>query len=267
MTKKRNPFFAALASFVICGLGQLYNGKPAKAAVAYAFGLACAAFAIFAPLSSSISWILAAVVFNIIVSMFFIIDAVRDARHSQEFMLRPYNRWWIYLGIILIQVLLLLPLEERLALSSTKAFKFPTGSMEPTLERGDHLIVNMQAYSKAAPERGDLSVFKYPGNESVFYIKRVIGLPGGKIEILKRTVYINDQPIKEPYTKYIDPESSNEHYGPYFLPQGKYFLLGDNRDNSQDSRFWGFVDRSKFVGQARYLYWAKNKSRIGKQLE
>jgi signal peptidase I len=266
MTKKRNPFLAALATFGACGLGQLYNGKPIKAAVAYALGLACAVFAIFAPISSSLSWILAVVFFQILVIAIFIIDAVRDARNSKEFVLRRYNRWYAYLGIILIHALLISPLLENPILSSVKSFKIPTSSMEPTLEIGDRLIVNLKAYHKADPARGDLVAFKYPQKESTIYLKRVLGLPGEKIEIIGHTVNINDHPLNEPYTKYIYSESMYGHYGPYLLSQGKYFLLGDNRDNSQDSRFFGPVDRSKLVGQARYLYWATNKSRIGKQL-
>jgi len=102
--KKRNLFLAGLASLVVCGLGQLYNGKPAKAAIAYIFWLSCSAFAIFAPLSLSLSWLLAAVSINLIVNIIFIVDAIRDARKSKEFLLRPYNRWYLYLGIILVQV-------------------------------------------------------------------------------------------------------------------------------------------------------------------
>jgi signal peptidase I len=267
MTKKRNPFLAALATFGAWGLGQLYNGKPIKAAVAYASGLAYVAFAIFAPLSSSLSWLLAAVFLQLMLIVIFIIDAVRDARNSKEFVLRRYNRWWIYLGIILIQVLLVYPLVEIPVHSSIKSFHFPTGSMEPTIKIGDRFIANMKAYNKTSPARGDLAVFKYPENNSVLYVKRVIGLPGEKIEMVKQTVFVNDQPLKEPYAQYIEPEIMEDHYGPFFLPKDKYFMLGDNRDNSHDSRFWGYVDRSEFVGQVRYLYWAENKSRIGKQLK
>jgi signal peptidase I len=267
MTKKRNPFLAALATFGAFGLGQLYNGKPIKAAVAYASGLVCAAFAILAPLSSSLSWILAVVFIQIMVIAILIIDAIRDARNSGEFVLRRYNRWYAYLGIILVQALLISPLLEKPILSSAKSFRIPNSSMEPTLEIGDRLVANAKAYNQAGPARYDLVVFKYPEKESILYIKRVLGLPGEKIEIIGHIVYVNDHPLNEPYAKYIDPDSQYDHYGPYLLTQGKYFVMGDNRDNSQDSRFWGPVDRSKFVAKAQYLYWAKNKLRIGKQLK
>jgi signal peptidase I len=265
MTKKRNLFLAALATLMTNGLGQLYNGKPGKALIAYVLWLACGAFAVLAPLSSSLAWLLAAALMSVFLSVILIIDAVRDARKTKEFVLRRYNRWYVYLGVIIVQLFLVMPCFEKLVLSSIKAFSLPSVSMEPTLHVGDRLVVDTKAYDPRAPQRGDIVVIKYPQNESIVYLKRVIGLPGENIEIMGRVVLINGQPLKEPYVKFMTPESIYDHYGPIPLPKDKYFLLGDNRDNSQDSRFWGSVDRAKFVGQVRYLYWAKNKSRIGKQ--
>jgi signal peptidase I len=267
MVKKRNPFLAALASLLTCGLGQLYNGKPFKAAAAYIFWLVCAAFWTFAPLSSSLSWLLAAFILNIIVIVIPIIDSFRDARKSKELTLRRYNRWYVYLAIILVQLFLISPVFKGLIFSSTRAFKFPSGSMDPTLEIGDRVVVNPKAYTQTTPRRGDIAVLKYPKDESVFYLKRVIGLPGEKVEMIGRTVYVNDLPLKESHTKYINLVSIYDHYGPYWLSKDEYFLLGDNRDNSQDSRFLGSVDRSKFIGKVGYIYWAKDKSRIGKRPE
>lgn len=149
-----------------------------------------------------------------------------------------------------------------------QAFKIPTGSMESNLLIGDHLLVNKFVYgyhssswlSKLFPykglRRGDVIVFKYPHNPEVAYVKRLIGLPGEKVEMVGHTVYINGQPLKEPYTQYIDPGSAFERYGPYQVPEGKYFAMGDNRDNSQDSRFWGFVPRDHIIGKALVIYWS-----------
>ncbi len=149
-----------------------------------------------------------------------------------------------------------------------QAFKIPTGSMESNLLIGDHLLVNKFVYgyhppgflSKLLPykdlKRGDVIVFKYPNSPDVAYVKRLIGLPGDKVEITGRTVYINGQALKENYTQYIDPGSLYEHYGPYYVPPGNYFAMGDNRDNSQDSRFWGFVPRDHFIGKALVIYWS-----------
>ena len=148
-----------------------------------------------------------------------------------------------------------------------QAFKIPTGSMESNLLIGDHLLVNKFVYgltpgplSKILPykelKRGDVIVFKYPNSPDVAYVKRLIGLPGEKVEMVGRTVYINDKALEENYTQYLDSGSTYERYGPFLVPEGKYFAMGDNRDNSQDSRFWGYVPRDHIIGKALAIYWS-----------
>jgi signal peptidase I len=148
-----------------------------------------------------------------------------------------------------------------------QAFKIPTGSMESNLLIGDHLLVNKFVYGLQSgilktllpykePKRGDVIVFKYPNDPEVAYVKRLIGMPGDKVELKGRTVYINDQPLLETYTQYIDPGSIHDSYGPVYVPPTKYFAMGDNRDNSQDSRYWGFVPRDYILGKALVIYWS-----------
>jgi signal peptidase I len=148
-----------------------------------------------------------------------------------------------------------------------QAFKIPTGSMESNLLIGDHLLVNKFIYglhpsylSKILPfkepQRGDVIVFKYPNSPEVAYVKRLIGMPGDTVEMVGRTVYVNGKAQKEPYTQYIDPSSVYEHYGPVKVAPDSYFAMGDNRDNSQDSRYWGFVPRSYLIGRALVIYWS-----------
>jgi len=152
-----------------------------------------------------------------------------------------------------------------------QAFKIPTGSMESNLLIGDHLLVNKFVYGLHSaflskifpykePKRGDVIVFKYPNSPEVAYVKRLIGMPGDKIEMIGRTVYVNGQALKEPYTQYIDPGSIYEHYPPgggyYQVPPNQYFAMGDNRDNSQDSRYWGFVPRDYILGKGLVIYWS-----------
>lgn len=148
-----------------------------------------------------------------------------------------------------------------------QAFKIPTGSMETNLLIGDHLLVNKFVYgihdgavARILPykelKRGDVIVFKYPNNPDIAYVKRLIGLPREKLEMIGRTVYINGQALKEDYAHYIDQGSIYERYGPFDIPEGSYFAMGDNRDNSQDSRFWGFVPRDNIIGKALTVYWS-----------
>jgi signal peptidase I len=148
-----------------------------------------------------------------------------------------------------------------------QAFKIPTGSMESNLLIGDHLLVNKFVYGLHSgfwskllpykdPQHGDVIVFKYPNSPEVAYVKRLIGMPGDKIEMIGRTVYVNGKGLKENYTQYIDPDSVYQRFGPYYVPEGGYFAMGDNRDNSQDSRFWGFVPRDYIIGKALVIYWS-----------
>ncbi|HEY0156334.1 MAG TPA: signal peptidase I [Thermoanaerobaculia bacterium] len=161
-----------------------------------------------------------------------------------------------------------------------QAFKIPTPSMEDNLKVGDHLIVNKFIYgpksdgllSKLVPlrdvRRGDIIVFRYPENPEVDYVKRVVGLPGDVIAIKDKKVSVNGQPLHEPYVLYADPQvypggdllpdpwRSRDQYGPKVVPPGQYFAMGDNRDHSSDSRFWGGVPRGYIKGRAFMVYWS-----------
>ena len=158
-----------------------------------------------------------------------------------------------------------------------QAFKIPTGSMENNLLIGDHLLVNklvsgpsVTAFERAIlplrePRRGEVVVFKYPDEPERDFIKRVIGLPGETLELRNKKVYINGQPLDEPYVHFLEPAAEGqevtqfdvrERYGPVTIPEGQYFVMGDNRDNSQDSRYWGFLPRHYVKGKALMIYWS-----------
>jgi len=164
-----------------------------------------------------------------------------------------------------------------------QAFKIPTGSMENNLLIGDHLLVNKfvfgptplaigRATLPVRPiRRGDIVVFKYPEEPDRDFIKRVIGLPGETVELRNKKVYINGKPIDEPYVHFLTPPSSDyqevtssdvrERYGPVTVPDDRYFVMGDNRDNSQDSRYWGYLPRSYVKGKALLIYWSYESGR------
>jgi signal peptidase I len=158
-----------------------------------------------------------------------------------------------------------------------QAFKIPTGSMEPNLLVGDHLLVNKFIFSPAASaierallptrpvERGEVLVFKYPEDPERDFIKRVIGLPGETLELRNQVIYVNGAPLLEPYAHYQLPASGNaggedgdvrRRYGPVTVPAGHYFMMGDNRDDSQDSRYWGFLPATFVKGRALFIYWS-----------
>jgi signal peptidase I len=157
-----------------------------------------------------------------------------------------------------------------------QAFKIPTGSMENNLLIGDHLLVNKFVYAPTTTRleemllpidpirRGDIVVFKYPEDPERDFIKRVIGLPGETIEVKNKKVHIDGQALDEPYVQYLippDEEGASEldvrmQYGPVTVPEGHYFMMGDNRDNSQDSRYWGFLPRDYVKGKALFVYFS-----------
>lgn len=144
-----------------------------------------------------------------------------------------------------------------------QAFKIPSGSMLNTLLVGDHILVNKFIYKFKDPQRGDIVVFRFPKDEKKDYIKRVIGIPGDKIEIKNNQLLINNKPVQEPYAFYEGYPSSKMNFGPVIVPEDKLFVMGDNRYNSYDSREWGFLDEKKLRGKAFIIYWSWNGENHG----
>jgi len=175
-----------------------------------------------------------------------------------------------------------------------QAFVIPSGSMEDTLLVGDHLLVDKLAYAPhdavtahllpySDIKRGDIIVFRYPVDIRETYVKRVMGVPGDHIHLVNRQVFLNGHPLDEPYVAYKAPPSAyadnfptapaysiyppaekmlreNVQDGEVVVPPGFYFAMGDNRDNSSDSRYWGFVPRENIIGKPLIIYWSYDAS-------
>jgi len=152
-----------------------------------------------------------------------------------------------------------------------QAFKIPSGSMIPTLLIGDHILVNKFGYgvknplngdvwiAAGDPQRHDVIVFQYPQNPSLDFIKRVVGVAGDRVEIVQKKVLVNGEPFSEPNAVNLEEDilpSPRDNMSPITVPPGSVFVMGDNRDNSHDSRFWGFVDLKAIKGKAFILYWS-----------
>jgi signal peptidase I len=176
-----------------------------------------------------------------------------------------------YAESIIIAVVLALVIRTFVV----QAFKIPSGSMEDTLLIGDHILVNKMAYGLQVPfsdtqldlfglldgpQRGDIVVFPFPRDPTRDFIKRVVGLPGERIEVRNHRVYVNGEALKEPYVKLDERAAMHpsrfSHWGPEVVPPGKLFVLGDNRDNSADGRDWGFLESDRVKGRAFIIYWS-----------
>jgi signal peptidase I len=180
-----------------------------------------------------------------------------------------------YAESIIIAVVLALVIRTFVV----QAFKIPSGSMEDSLLIGDHILVNKLSYGiqlpivdskirplglAGDPQRGDIIVFPFPRDSSRDFIKRVVALPGERIEVRNHRAYVNGEPLKEPYVK-LDERAAMQpsrysHWGPEVVPPGKLFVMGDNRDNSADSRDWGFLDSGQVKGRAFIIYWSWDSS-------
>jgi signal peptidase I len=177
---------------------------------------------------------------------------------------------WEYVEAVGLAVLLALLIRTFVV----QAFKIPSGSMIPTLAIGDHILVNKFIYGiqipftdwsffpLREPQRYDIIVFRYPEDESKDFIKRIIGLPGDTIEVRDKVVYVNQQAIRDGFAVHQDPVTiakefqPRDNYGPILVPESSYFVMGDNRDHSLDSRFWGFVRQDQIRGKAFLIYWS-----------
>ncbi len=162
-----------------------------------------------------------------------------------------------------------------------QAFKIPSGSMKQTLQIGDHILVNKFIYGiripflRSAivpfkkPKRGDIIVFKFPVDPDKDFIKRVIGLAGDRVEGRDKKIYVNNKPIDDDFSIRTDPQiiprglQARDNFGPITVPNNALFVMGDNRDQSFDSRFWGFVDLKVVSGKAFMIYWSWDQENFG----
>ena len=324
---RRKPWVAGLLSLLFAGLGQVYNGQMKKGILFYCLmqlSVLAAVFILFALPLAPVN-IVGPVLLVLVVYLYIVIEAIRTARRlGNTYQPKAYNKWYVYLGVLVIGWLVLDPaVAPAMRDYLVQAFKIPAGSMERTLLIGDHILVNKFRYRLTSPQRSDVMVFQHPWEKDRDYIKRVIALPGDRVEVRNRQVYVNDRLIEEPYARYnlrsrqndfgsvVTPQKGDTieirtdrrvylngqplsipsgqfhprngegamtgfevFYGPLFpagttlekptqplmVQEDYYFTLGDNRDNSKDSRYWGFVPHANLRGPAKIIYWSWNRS-------
>jgi signal peptidase I len=264
--KPRKPWIAGLLSLIQPGLGQVYNGELRKALPIYILPILLIPGMILCLHSEFIRVFLAA--YAILGSAYYVfvfVDAVRTAKQfKNQYTPKKYNKPLAYVGIYLLVAVFSVSISTAVKFNVIQAYKFPSASMEPTLLIGDHILVD-RSQSARNPKRGDLIVFEYPEDPAKDFIKRVVAVGGDTVEIKNKELLVNGKAVKEPYVAHKEtdliPASQNprDNYGPQVVPKDSYFVLGDNRDRSYDSRFWGAVSKDKVKGTVKNLYWSWDK--------
>jgi len=195
--------------------------------------------------------------------------------------MKKQSRLWEYTKAIGTALILALIIRAYVV----QAFKIPSGSMLQTLLIGDHILVNKFIYGTKMPfsdkrileikkpQRGDIVVFKYPEDPDRDFIKRIIAVEGDIIEARNRVVLVNGVRLNEPYIQHTDSTQKagdiepRDNFGPHLMPKNKYFVMGDNRDQSYDSRYWGYVDMKDIKGKAFIIYWSWDNTKKFPRIE
>jgi signal peptidase I len=278
--KAANIILSAILTFFMPGLGQIACGKIKRGVAVYIFSLIffiAAAFVAIQPIP--MFNIIAAGLIFISVFLFTLIDSILIAKNPDNTLkLKPLIGYSILVIASIVNSSLVQPaISKTIKAKYIQAFHIPSISMMPSLLIGDHLLVNKQTYKKNSPKRGDIIIFDFPEDTSKTFIRRVVGIGGDVIEIRNKQLYINGKQYSENYVMYADSKSlpKNSHpiddYGPTAIPEDSFFVLGDNRNSSYDSRYWGFLTADKIKGKAATIYWSWDKAnnrvrwdRIGK---
>ncbi len=256
--KPRSVGIALVLSSLFPGWGQIYNGQFRKALwiwIGWVIAVPCAvAVGLMATFSGLLTLLFAAVAFYV----FNCVDAVICARRlsTEPHPFKP-NRWYTYLGSAAIVYVLSQSEAVVIRQFFFQAYRIPSGAMEPTVLVGDDLIVDKRPRT---PHRGDVIVFVFPADRTKDFIKRVIAVGGDSVEVRNGIVYLNGRQMPDAHARLEvapqdrSPVSPRDNFGPITVPTGKLFVMGDNRDHSYDSRFWGFVDETDVEGRVLYVY-------------
>jgi signal peptidase I len=246
-SKGRNKWLALVLGLIMPGLGQIYNGELVKGLSFFMIGLAATIMGSrWTVLLSDRMLLLGALATFLIAACIYILsilDAYRKASQTEAvYQLKSYNKWYFYLAVWLVGFVISGSTIDYIRENYLAAYKIPTGSMSPTVQPGDYLLADKTAYRRMPPRVGDVVTFINPDNRSLLYIKRIAALPGAIVEDS------NGNKIE--------------------VPHGCVYVMGDNRDNSVDSRKFGFLPLGDIVAKARQIYFSSGKdgirwSRIG----
>jgi signal peptidase I len=266
------------------GLGHLYAGQAKRGFFFYFIGQGILVAAAL-PLIYYFPVVPVLLLLLLIVTAFFLYclqDAVLLAKQAGTgYVLKKYNKWYVYLGCWALSAFVIQAgIKAAIQNLIIQPYKISSGSLEPTILRGDHILAKKLLAVEKGITRSDIVMFPFPEDTSNDYIKRVVALGGETIEIKDKKVFIDGDLLEEPYVMHTDQEilpeevSQRDNFGPMTVPDNAVFVLGDNRDHSLDSRYWGVIKETSIQGKPNTVYWSwdgENSrvrwSRIGKKLE
>lgn len=273
MNTRRRPWLAVILTLTLPGLGHFYCDKKIKAAIvqilSWIVGYGSLWFFVSTD-SIPVNYLLPVLII-MFWAVFLLVDVIRIARATDDdYVLGPFNRWYYY---ILALIVVLLPSVFLNPASKFEAFSMPSQSMNSTLFGGDYFIADLTAFEDDVPQPNDVVVFIFPGDMITKYVKRCVAGPGDTVEIKDKVFWVNGAVFDERETvQFVNPKiqprgpngaDSPDNFGPFVVPVDSYFMMGDNRDNSYDSRWWGPVPRDLILGKAIRIHWSQDRSRIG----
>jgi len=290
---RKKPWTAAALSLAAAGLGHLYCGRPRTAVLIQSIALflpVLMALGIRLKVAPATPLIGRTLATEFLLWVGAAIHAAFTAsRAPADSGARAYQRAPVYAGFVLASFVLAAGLNLAVNTFLVHAYRVPSSSMEPALFVGDYFFVDMQTYDERhLPKRGDVVIVRSPESPGSTFIKRVIGLPGETLEIRDRIVLVDGRRIREPYAVFRSPKprprsfqdpvvfprgaGNGDNYGPITIPAGGVFVMGDNRDNSDDSRYFGCIDLGDVEGRASSIYWSWGENgmprvmRIGRKI-
>ena len=259
LSPKVHALIGAVLSIFISGLGHINAGAIGRGALLFLGELVLNAGYFTTDVIFSRAGLLGFFILFLGYKTFVVVDSVRInlKRDGNE----PGGSKKILIYLLFVGLILgrgAVPMKQ---IARAQAFKIPSVNMIPTLLVGDMILVDKEAYTESTPDRGDLVVFRYPKNPKITFIKRCVAIAGDDIEIVDKKLLVNGAPAPEYNAVFLDPSiaQDRDNFGPATVPDGEIFVLGDNRDNSNDSRFFGTVKERDVFAKVRVIYWSWDK--------
>lgn len=269
MIKKRNVFISALLALFSPVTAYLYNGKVVFGGILVSVMYLLFYILLISGIAHNFYGFLIVGLYIIAFTLFIIIDNVVTAIKNKNYELKKYNRVSVYIISTILFAFITGSANVLINKYFFQLYSIPAGSMAPAIVEGDSVAVDKSFYRKHKIKRGDLIVFLYPNDRSVTYVKRCVAVSGNNLVIDGKDIIINDKKIVENYPLMYNDEDSifRDIYDYGIVPDNHIYVLGDNRDNSADSRHFGVVPVKDVIGKPLYIYNSKDRSRIGLELK